>query len=50
MRDDNALHGAALLHDPGRRRHADARLDDRSQVKLRLSYLILNNRLSISII
>ena len=36
--DDNALHGAALLHDLGCRRHADASLDGRSKVKRRLIF------------
>ena len=37
VRDDHALHGAALLHDLGRRRHADASPDGRAQVKLSLN-------------
>ena len=37
--DDHALHGAPLLHDPRRRRHADASADGRAQVKLTTNLL-----------
>ena len=44
--NDNALHGAALLHDLGCRRHADASLDGRSKVKRRLIFNKRGNSLS----